>query len=75
MNNWVDIGIFAEAVQKHQLTGKEQTITLVVDEVPARAGIDPYLKLVDRSPDENMVDVSTPAEDAARSLFGNAELN
>ena len=83
MNDWVDIGIFAEAtdgavlgeplyLQKHQLTGEEQAITLVVDEVPARAGVDPYIKLVDRTPDENMVEVSTPAEDDARSLFGAA---
>jgi len=86
MNDWVDIGIFAEAndgaalgeplyMQKHQLTGEEQAITLVVDEVPARAGIDPYLKLVDRTPDENMVDVSAPAENDARGLFGNAQPN
>lgn len=84
MNDWVDIGIFAEAddgaslgeplyLQKHQFTGKVQTITLVVDKVPARAGIDPYIKLVDRTPEENMVDVSASAEDDARGLFGAAQ--
>jgi len=86
MNDWVDIGIFAEAddgaslgeslyLQKHQLTGEEQVITLVVDEQPARAGIDPYIKLVDRTPEENMVDVSASTDQGGNRLFGAVQRN
>jgi hypothetical protein len=32
----------------------------VVDELPTRAGIDPYNKLIDRVSDDNEMDVSKP---------------
>jgi hypothetical protein len=35
------------------------TVELVVDEEPRRAGIDPFLKLVDRNPGNNLTAVST----------------
>jgi hypothetical protein len=33
------------------------TVTLVTDVVPAKAGIDPLNKLIDRDPDDNVVKV------------------
>jgi hypothetical protein len=38
----------------------EQTVTLVVNARPARAGIDPDNKLIDRKPTDNMVPVDNP---------------
>jgi ABC-2 type transport system permease protein len=32
-------------------------LTLVVDKLPAKAGIDPLNKLIDRNPDDNVVKV------------------
>ena len=53
MNEWVELGVFAEArpgevlgeplyVQKHRIHSGRQTITVLVPERPARGGIDPY---------------------------------
>jgi hypothetical protein len=45
---------------KEKLTQDRQTFSIVVDQMPTRAGIDPYNKLVDRVSDDNMIDVSKP---------------
>ena len=53
IDEWVEIGIFAEArpgevlgkplyVQRHRVRPGTQTITVMVTEKPARGGIDPY---------------------------------
>jgi ABC-2 type transport system permease protein len=39
------------------MTQEHSTYTVVVDSRPTRAGIDPYNKLIDRNPDDNMIDV------------------
>jgi aminopeptidase N len=39
---------------------RDQSITLVVDSLPARAGIDPDNKLIDKKPSDNMVPVDMP---------------
>ena len=69
MNDWVDVGIFARNpedpqqlgeeiyLQKHHLTAGPQTITVQVPREPARAGIDPHHKLIDRNSDDNVVGV------------------
>ena len=49
-------------LQKHDLTSGEQTVTITVDEKPARAGIDPYVTLVDRNTDDNVTSVSRADE-------------
>jgi hypothetical protein len=36
------------------------TFEVVVDQMPTRAGIDPYNKLIDRISDDNLIDVSKP---------------
>jgi ABC-type transport system involved in multi-copper enzyme maturation permease subunit len=54
----IDIGVFDDEgrplyLESHRLNGKTSQVTVVVDGVPARAGIDPYHKLIDRHPDDN----------------------
>jgi hypothetical protein len=70
MNDYVDIGVFASSadvdaaeqealyLKKHRLTSGEQTVTVTVNEEPAQAGIDPYLKLIDRDSDDNVTSVT-----------------
>jgi ABC-2 type transport system permease protein len=43
--------------ERRLVTAGEQVVTLVVDTLPARAGIDPDNKLIDRKPTDNMVPV------------------
>jgi len=45
-------------LRKHDLTSGEQTITVTVDEKPAKVGVDPYVILVDRNTDDNVTTVS-----------------
>ncbi len=40
------------------LNKEHNTFEIVVDEMPTRAGIDPYNKLVDRVADDNMIDIT-----------------
>lgn len=65
MDELVDIGVFARPpggkeedetvlyLQKHRVTGTDNTIELVLDQEPYEAGIDPYNKLVDRDSGDN----------------------
>ena len=43
--------------QKHKLKGGKSTITIMTEELPAKVGIDPLYLLIDRIPDDNMVEV------------------
>ena len=45
-------------IEKRRITQSQTEITLVVDEEPVRAGIDPYHKLVDRNPENNLTRVT-----------------
>ena len=76
--DYIDIGIFGDRVagqklgepllvQKVRITGKTTVLELVVDKEPQRAGIDPYNKLIDRTPEDNVRDVR-----GARSEGGGA---
>ncbi len=70
LDDWIDIGIFGERgdgdppagklllLEKRHFTELEATVELVVDEEPTQAGIDPFNKLVDRNPDNNLVRAS-----------------
>lgn len=71
LDDWIDVGIFGEAstvgggrrekvlyLKKQHVTGHDVTLTAVVDGVPVRAGIDPYNILVDRTPGDNVRDVT-----------------
>ena len=69
LDDWIDIGVFAAGarkedlgkplfMQKRRITKPIETFEIVVDEKPARAGIDPYNKLIDRNPKDNTKSVS-----------------
>jgi hypothetical protein len=66
----VDVGVFAAAergatgegkplyLAKHRIGSGSQRVEIVVDQEPARAGVDPYHKLIDRVSRDNTVAVS-----------------
>ena len=68
LNDYIEIGVFKGEkdeeqplyLKKVKFTQEENTFEIVVDELPTRAGIDPYNKLVDRVADDNMIDVTKP---------------
>jgi hypothetical protein len=41
-------------LQKHKIDRSEVKLEIVVEEEPLEAGIDPYIKLIDRNPDDNL---------------------
>jgi ABC-2 type transport system permease protein len=49
-------------LERRRIKSGEQTVTLLVKGKPAKAGIDPLNKLIDRKPDDNLttVDLDTP---------------
>ncbi len=68
VNDWIEIGAFAkpEKDKKYGKTlyrerllmkGGRCTFHFTVDELPEKAGIDPFLLLIDRQPDDNTKDV------------------
>jgi ABC-2 type transport system permease protein len=71
MGDYMDIGVFAADdkdengrtrtqplyLKKHKLAPGEHTFTLRVKGMPQKAGIDPYHKLIDRIPDDNLMTV------------------
>jgi ABC-2 type transport system permease protein len=71
MNDYIDLGIFAADsknkdgrsqvnplyVKKYKLTAGSHSFTVIVKGKPVRVGIDPYAKLVDRIPNDNMKDL------------------
>jgi ABC-2 type transport system permease protein len=66
--DYIDVGVFSGKkdhekqlyLKKQKFTQEKQTFEIVVDEIPTRAGIDPYNKLIDRISDDNEVDVNKP---------------
>jgi len=66
--DYIDIGVFSGKkdhekplyLKKEKITQPNQTFEIVVDQLPTRAGIDPINKLIDRIPDDNMIDVTKP---------------
>jgi hypothetical protein len=70
MADYVDVGVFGERVagqklgapllvEKVRITQPVTTLDLVVDAEPKKAGIDPYNKLIDRTPEDNSTAVET----------------
>ena len=62
IGDYVDIGVLGEDdeelyLRKHKLTQNESEIEIIVDEKPVRAGIDPYVVLIDRERDNNLVEI------------------
>lgn len=70
--DYIDIGIFTKDdtdengrirvnplyIQKHRIKPGQSSITLRVKGEPVKAGIDPYNKLIDRIPDDNIVKIT-----------------
>jgi ABC-type transport system involved in multi-copper enzyme maturation permease subunit len=65
LDDWIDIGVLAKGakksdedrvllLEKRRITQPSTTVELVVKEKPARAGIDPLNKLIDRNPEDNV---------------------
>jgi len=66
VDDWIDVGVFGEAegggkgdeavlyVEKRHITSPQTTFEVVVDRLPVKAGIDPFNKLVDRNPEDNL---------------------
>ncbi|HYR28044.1 MAG TPA: M1 family aminopeptidase, partial [Thermoanaerobaculia bacterium] len=63
IDDWIDIGVFTGPsddnlgktlfAEKKRITKRVETFEIVVNEKPARAGIDPFNKLIDRTPRDN----------------------
>ncbi|HKE32161.1 MAG TPA: hypothetical protein VKD65_10590, partial [Candidatus Angelobacter sp.] len=71
-HDWVDIGVTdADGnylyLQKHKIDGESADIKVVVDKLPYKAGIDPLNKLIDRKPDDNVVQVANKPATAGGS--------
>ena len=47
------------ALEKRKIDATEAAFEIVVNEEPRRAGIDPFTKLIDRNPDNNVASVGT----------------
>jgi ABC-2 type transport system permease protein len=65
--DFIDIGVVddhgdAIAIERHKIDHADNTYTLTVDRKPARAGIDPLNKLIDRTPDDNTMAVTIEAK-------------
>jgi ABC-type transport system involved in multi-copper enzyme maturation permease subunit len=64
--DYIEIGVFTGKkneekplyMKKEKISQEHETFTIVVDQQPTRAGIDPYNKLIDRIADDNMIDVT-----------------
>jgi len=62
LKDWIEFGVDDDngnslGRERRLVDRRAQTVTLVVDGRPARAGIDPDNKLIDRKPTDNMVPV------------------
>ena len=78
MDEWAEIGVFAAGeggdlgeplyLERHRIRRGEQTIRVTVPREPARAGIDPYRKLIDRQRDDNVVGVEASGPDTPMDL-------
>ncbi len=71
VNDYIDIGIFGAVkdksksaynpliLQKMKIDGDTKSFEFIVNEKPEYAGIDPYNKLIDRTPDNNIANFGT----------------
>src|SRR6266851_436355 len=71
LNDFIDIGVLdakgnAIYLQKERIDRSEMEFSIVVDQLPAKAGIDPLNKLIDRKPDDNSIKVSRESAEDKR---------
>jgi aminopeptidase N len=62
LHDFIDVGVLGKdgkvlALRREKIDSNEATFTLVVDDKPLKAGIDPLDKLIDRNPDDNVIRV------------------
>jgi hypothetical protein len=65
LNDLIDVGVFSGTkehlkplhMEKQWFKTDNSTVVFVVDEKPTFAGIDPYNKLIDRNPEDNLIAV------------------
>jgi hypothetical protein len=62
LDEWIDVGVLDDkgvplALEREHIDKGEMTFSFTVDRAPARAGIDPLVKLIDRKWDDNTVAV------------------
>ena len=65
IHDLIDIGVFSGTkehlkrlnLHKEWIAQENSTFDMVVDEKPTFAGIDPYNKLIDRNPGDNLIEV------------------
>jgi ABC-2 type transport system permease protein len=65
VDDYMDIGVFSGTkdhlkplyMQKQHITQENAIFEETVDEKPTFAGIDPYFKLIDRNPEDNVIEV------------------
>ena len=70
LNDYIDIGVFTRVkvegdwqekvlfLEKKKITSRNMTFAISVAEEPKNVGIDPYNKLIDRKPDDNILRIS-----------------
>ncbi|MGP8214923.1 MAG: M1 family aminopeptidase [Bacteroidia bacterium] len=63
LNDWIDVGVFGQPdgsnlkplyMQKKKITKLNEEFDIIVKDKPYEAGIDPYNKLIDRNPEDNI---------------------
>jgi ABC-2 type transport system permease protein len=62
IQDWIDIGVLDAKgnylyLQKQKIEKERTELTVIVPSLPAKAGIDPLNKLIDRNPEDNVVKV------------------
>ena len=65
INDMIDVGVFSGTkehlkplhMEKQRFRTDKSTVEIVVDQKPTFAGIDPYNKLIDRNPEDNLIAV------------------
>ncbi|MTV38218.1 ABC transporter permease/M1 family aminopeptidase [Duganella radicis] len=67
LRDWIDVGVDDKEGnsllrERMLITQKENRYTVIVNGKPAKAGIDPDNKLIDRKPDDNMINVELQAQ-------------
>jgi hypothetical protein len=81
MDDLVEVGVFAGPsgdgspgeslyLRQHRIRTGKQTIVVTVPRLPARAGIDPYHKLIERERDDNVT--ATRSRSVAGARHGGA---
>ena len=66
----IEVGVLSEdgaavALEKHWIRQTDSDVTLVVDAPPVLAGVDPLNKLIDRTPDDNVIRAVEASDGAA----------